>query len=374
MNPKPASVPGNHSRILLGNGLEGVGKYGITCDAIPEELRQLARGEALGRQRFARFIRDAGGINAFRHTTRRIWANMVTPVFNRHLLSVSICNQKRLMLLFANHMKTYEVNKCCQTGAAAAFIEATLETGRIAFDFTELLNQTGLSSIAAKNQLQRLRGRVVRVSRHQAFFLIVESQHRPMGAPPVEWWLDAYFRWLGHPYYLALQSAAEIYNSAPQAILVKQVMTDAPRRDLSIGRIHIRFFVKRHAERTPVQQPSRTYAPLKVSTPEATALDMVRYASRIGGMERVTETLTPLLPLFRAAELRRALEAEGETTVAQRLGYLIENADRIKLAELVHQWLPSGMVRVPLESSKQTLTETARSRRWRVLVPDREGA
>ena len=90
------------------------------------------------------------------------------------------------MLLFANSMKPYEVNKSRQTGVAAAFVETTLETGRIAFDFAELLDKTGLSSIAAKNQLQRLRGRVVRVSRHQAFFLIVESQHRPMGAPPVE--------------------------------------------------------------------------------------------------------------------------------------------------------------------------------------------
>jgi hypothetical protein len=271
-------------------------------------------------------------------------------------------------------MKTYEVNKSRQTGVAAAFVETTLETGRIAFDFSELIEKTGLSRIAAKNQLQRLRGRVVRVSRHQGFFLIVESQHRPMGAPPVEWWRDAYFRWLRHPYYLALQSAAEIYNSAPQAILVKQVMTDSPRRDLSIGRIHIRFFVKRHVERTPVQQPGRTYAPLKVSTPEATALDMVRYASRIGGMERVTETLTPLLPLFRAVKLKKALEAEGETTAAQRLGYLIENADHNKLAELVHQWLPSRTVRVPIESTKQTLTETARSKRWKILVPEQEEA
>jgi hypothetical protein len=254
------------------------------------------------------------------------------------------------MLPYANYMKTNKVNPCRRTGAVAAFVDASLETGRIAFDFTELLDKTGLSRIAAKNQLQRLRGRVVRVSRHQAFFLIVESQHRPMGAPPVEWWLDAYFHWLGHPYYLALQSAAEIYNSAPQAILVKQVITDSPRRELSIGRIHIQFFVKRRTAQTPVQQPVNAYAPLRVSTPEATALDMVRYASRIGGMERVAETLTPMLPLFRKAQLKCALEAEGETAVAQRLGYLIENTGHTHL------------------------TETIRSRRWRVLVPKHEEA
>ena len=260
-----------------------------------------------------------------------------------------------------------------QTGAAAEFIDGKLEVGRVAFDLADLVSKTGLSEIAARNQLLRLRGRVVRVSRHQAFFLIVEPQHRVMGAPPVEWWLDDYFRWLGHPYYLALQSAAEIYNTAPQAIQVKQVMTDSPRRDISVGRLRIRFFVKRGAERTPVQQPPNAYASLRVSTPEATALDMVRYASRIGGMGRALETLTPLLPRFRASELQRALDAEDAASVAQRLGYLIETAGQDRLAEVVHHWLPSRMVRVPLASSKQVVTETVKSGRWRVLIPE-EGA
>jgi len=36
------------------------------------------------------------------------------------------------------------------------------------------------------------------------FSLIVSPEHRSMGSPPVAWWLDDYFSWLGHPYYLAL--------------------------------------------------------------------------------------------------------------------------------------------------------------------------
>jgi hypothetical protein len=278
------------------------------------------------------------------------------------------------MLTYANDMQANGVKLFRRTGAVAAFLDHTLETGRITFNLAELVDKTGLSAIAAKNQLKRLGGSVVRVSRHQSFFLIVESQHRPMGAPPVEWWLDAYFRWLGHPYYLALQSAAEIYNSTPQAILVTQVMTDTPRREISVGRLRVRFYVKRLAERTPVQQPPNAYAPLRVSTPEATALDMVRYAARIGGMERALESFTRLLPLFRAPALKRALDAEDQTAVAQRLGYLIETTGHRQLAEVIHQWLPPGIVRVPLASSTCALTESALSARWRVLVPERQAA
>ena len=281
-----------------------------------------------------------------------------------------ICSIKRYVLLFANEMMTKNDRKDRRIGAAAAFIEEKLAAGRIAFDLEELVGKTGLSKIAARNQLQRLRGRVVRVSRPHGFFLIVDPQHRAAGAPPVEWWLDEYFRWLGHPYYLALQSAAEIYNSAPQAIQVKQIVTDCPRRNISLGRLRLRFFVKKGVERTPVQQPPNAYALLRVSTPEATALDMVRYASRIGGMGRALETILPLLPLFRASELRRALDAEGEAGVAQRLGYLIETAGKSRLANIVHDWLPSRIVRVPLGSSKQVMAETEASRRWRILIPE----
>ena len=64
-----------------------------------------------------------------------------------------------------------------------------------------------------------------------------------MGGPPVEWWMDAYFRWLGRPYYLALQTAAASHGSSPQAIQVAQVMTDLPLRDLRIGRVRVHFFL-----------------------------------------------------------------------------------------------------------------------------------
>jgi len=191
-----------------------------------------------------------------------------------------------------------------------------------------------------------------------------------MGAPPVEWWLDAYFRWLRHPYYLALQSAAETYNAAPQAVQITQVITDVPRREISLGRVRIRFFVKCRPERTPVQQPATPYAPIRISTPEATALDRVRYASRIGGMSRVQETLRSLLPAFRVPALKRALDAEGIPAVAQRLGYLIDQEGGAPLAEIVHRWLPSRIAGVPLEPSKQPLTETAHSRHWRLWVPE----
>jgi AbiEi antitoxin C-terminal domain len=259
------------------------------------------------------------------------------------------------------------VRKPRQTKAASAFIDARLAIGRVAFPLTDLVTKKGLSITGAKRQLQRLGDQVVRIAQKQQFFLIVGPEYRSTGAPPAIWWLDDYFSWLGHPYYLALQSAAGTYGSNPQALQVTQVMTDSPRRQIEVGRLRIRFFVKRKIERTPTQPLANAFAPTRVSTPEATAFDLVRYASRIGGIGRVVETLTPLLPLMHIHELKRMLEIENEPATAQRLGYIIETLGNERLAEAIHNWLPSRLVLVPLTPTRTNRMTAPVIERWRVL-------
>jgi hypothetical protein len=254
-----------------------------------------------------------------------------------------------------------------QIGAAEAFIDARLALGRVAFSLAELTAESGLSAVAAKFQLLRLRGKVVRVSRRQAFFLIVGPEHRAMGAPPAIWWLQDYFTWLGHPYYLALQSAASSFGSNPQALQMTQVMTDRPCRAINVGRIQVRFFVKRGIERTPTQQLAQAMSPLCISTPEATAFDLIRYATSIGGIESAAETIGPLFPVLRARELKRVLEAENEPAIAQRLGFVIEAGGAKKLAQVIYDWLPDKLVTVPLSPLKGECKNIPVVERWQVL-------
>jgi len=254
-----------------------------------------------------------------------------------------------------------------QIGAAVAFVEARMALGRVAFSLEELIKETGLSAIAAKFQLLRLRGKVARVSPRQPFFLIVSPEHRSMGAPPPAWWLQDYFNWLGRPYYLALQSAASVFGSNPQALQVTQVMTDKALRPIKVGRIQLRFFVKRGIERTPTQQPEGAVAPLLMTTPEATAYDLIRYASSIGGIERAAETMRPLLPLLRGRELKRVLDGESEPGVAQRLGFIIEACGNRSLAKVVRDWLPDELTPVALAPAKGKRDAFPLVKRWQVF-------
>ncbi len=91
------------------------------------------------------------------------------------------------------------------------------------------------------------------------------------------------------------------------------------------------------------------------------------YASRIGGIGRAVETITPLLRLMGVSELQRMLEAENEPATAQRLGYIIETAGKEKLAEVIHDWLPPQLALIPLVSAKAGWMTAPVVEGWRVL-------
>lgn len=224
--------------------------------------------------------------------------------------------------------------------------------------------------MAAWEQLKRLKGQVVRVSPHQDFFLIVSPDQLPMGAPPAYWWLDAYFQHLGSPYYIALLSAAAEYGSSHQAIQVTHVITDKPTRELTVGRIRVQFFVKKQVETTPTARLSNAYAPLKISTPETTALDLIRYAWRIGGVNRATQAIRGLLSQFTKKGLSQALAAENEFSNMQRLGFILETLGVTDLCLLVKNRLPKKLNRVLLEHHKplDPTTPLPVSERWFVII------
>lgn len=257
--------------------------------------------------------------------------------------------------------------KARRIGAAESFVESQMALGRVAFALSDLLKESGLSEIAAKRQLSRIRDKIVRISKRQPFFLIVAPEHRSFGAPPPTWWLQHYFDWLGRPYYLALQSAASLFGSNPQALQITQVMTTKPCRAINLGRVQVRFYVKSGIDRTPTLQPAGAVAPLRVSIPEATVCDLVRYASSIGGIERAAETISPLLNILKPQEIKRILEAESEIAVAQRLGFVFEALGAKNLAQTVRDWLPEKLRPIGLSQIPERHGEVPLVEHWQIL-------
>jgi predicted transcriptional regulator of viral defense system len=106
---------------------------------------------------------------------------------------------------------------------------------------------------------------------------------------------------------------------------------------------------------------------VRVATPAATALELVGYADRCGGLSHVATVLAELAeaidPAALAAEGRRAPVAW-----AQRLGWLLERVEKPDLADVLRPDVEArATAPTPLRRSAPT-RGAERDARWRLIV------
>ena len=107
-----------------------------------------------------------------------------------------------------------------------------------------------------------------------------------------------------------------------------------------------------------------------VSTPEATALDLVRYYKATGYFNNVATVLAELSERIDSKKLVLAAEASNELSIVQRLGYLLEVYGDKKLIEPLQKWMSEQKTKfVPLRSGWNGEI-LSRNEPWRVLVND----
>ena len=85
---------------------------------------------------------------------------------------------------------------------------------RYSFAAGEALKALGVSSIALRSALWRLaRSRRV-ASPRRGFYVIVPPEHRAVGCPSPEWFIDDLMAYLGCPYYVGLLTAGALHGAA----------------------------------------------------------------------------------------------------------------------------------------------------------------
>lgn len=244
---------------------------------------------------------------------------------------------------------------------AAAALRTLQSQGRYLFlasEFAQLTGRVGQTS-ATKLALARLAraGQITSLGKQRpSTWLIVPPEHQHFGAPPVAWWLDDFLRGSEPGYYLALLSAARHWGSAHFALQVTQVMLARRRRPLTVGRLRLEFTSKRNVATTPVEIVSHSVvAPYRVSTREATLLDLVRHQNAVGGLETIARIARDLAPKLTKHGLVEALNSLDQTVVAQRLGFILSHIDK-QLSRAIARWLE------PRRIQMQALDPSARFR------------
>ena len=251
-------------------------------------------------------------------------------------------------------------------GRVARLLEERQAHGKLVSALDELARDAGLTRLAARRQFERLAPKAVQLPGRPSLLLTVPPEDRPRGAPPVAAWLHDYMHRRALHYYVGLVSAAALHGSSSQVPMTLQVIVPEPVRAFEVGRLRIEFITKRRADRTPLSVLPGLAAPMNVSTPAATLLDLVAFSRRVGGMTRVFEIVEGLKPKLTARELRDALLAGAPAPVMQRTGYLLEQLKCSSLASTVEKLLPRTSTTVPLQAGAPA-NRALCIERWRVL-------
>ena len=253
----------------------------------------------------------------------------------------------------------------------AQWLRTRLTRGRYTFTHAEAVDGLRRTPLAVSKALRRLVGRGLLVSPRRGFYIIVPGEFDISGAPPAQWFIHDLMGYMEQPYYVGLLTAAAQHGASHQAAQVFQVVTDRPTRPMKTGRIRIEFLMKSDIEGTPSTRVKTPTGYMTMSTPEATALDLVRYYKAAGHLNHVATVLEELAESVDGEELVQAAQAGGyEMVVIQRLGYLLEQVGAESVTD--------GLAAVVAERSPQAVPlRPDRSRkgcpvvaRWRVAVND----
>ena len=246
------------------------------------------------------------------------------------------------------------------------FVEDLQTKGRYTFTQTEAMNADQRSDIALEAALRRLKQKGRIADPRRGFYVIIPAEYREAGCPPASWFIDDLMQFLGQPYYIGLLSAAAIHGAAHHQPMLFQVVTDRPTRPARAGRVRIGFHVSRHIETAPVAEVQTETGKMRVSTPETTAFDLVRFAPSAGHVNNVATVLSELVEKLDPQSLTSLVDSYAISDV-QRLGYLLEHLGENRLADPLAAWLKARRYRPILLVPGQAKGDAPSDPRWRVI-------
>jgi predicted transcriptional regulator of viral defense system len=235
--------------------------------------------------------------------------------------------------------------------SAADFVHLLQGRGRYTFTLADARAALRATDVAIDAALRRLKRRGRIVSPRRGFFI------------------DELMRFLDQPYYVGLLSAAALHGAAHQQPMVFQVVTDRPTRPIVVGRTRIDFHVSRTVDAAAVSAVQTDAGYMRVSDPETTALDLVRYMAACGGLGNVATVVAELSERLDPLVLSR-VAAGAKAPDVQRLGFLLQVMRESSLADALHSSISVRRFRPVLLVPSRGASPARRQAdgRWRVVM------
>lgn len=249
------------------------------------------------------------------------------------------------------------------------YIDRLASRGRHHFTEEEALKATGLSRVAFRSAVRRLKKKNRIAVPLRGFYSIIPLENRSLGSLPPEEFIPYLMEYLGQSYYVSLLSAAQFYGATHQQPQIFHVIVAEARRDLTVGLVRVSFVKKREMKKSSTRQFNTPRGYVSVATPEVLVLDLLTYPQKSGGMYLIFDVLNELKEQLDLKVFKSEIKKEKNIPIIQRLGYLFEKLGFSSFADACEARLKKeNYVRKVVLDIREKKKEGPLDMRWNLII------
>lgn len=253
------------------------------------------------------------------------------------------------------------------------WIEGRLYRGYYTFTYSDVKSEFSCyADTYITNAISRLIKRKVIISPTRGFYVIIPVEYALSGLVPATFYIDQMMEYLHRDYYVGLLNAASFYGAAHQRPQTFTVFNDGfSLRNSTKAGITFNFVTSSNIFLSLLRMQKTKLGVMKISCPELTALDLIEYQDKIGGLNRSCTVMAELADSLNFDKVDDAFYNIYRVPTYQRLGFILENVlEEYDIAEsLYRQALSHDMKfrKVPFKIGKP-YADCEVDTKWKIII------
>jgi len=254
------------------------------------------------------------------------------------------------------------------------WVEECQSKGKLAFSLAELKQSfENDSETSLKRVLDRLSEKEKVVSIFKGYYVIVPSQYSSKGILPPAMFIDGLMKFLERKYYVGLLNSAALHGASHQQPQEYFVVTEYPvLRATAKKGIKINYISTRKLPPDTLTEKRKTETGyINISNPLLTAIDLISYEKKIGGLNRAATVINDLTDAIKRNDINEEPIKYATASSLQRLGFILEEIlDKKELAEKLFSVSKKSGVKfylIPLKASGEK-NKNLINDKWKLMV------
>lgn len=204
------------------------------------------------------------------------------------------------------------------------FLDELVLNGQYHFTLKEVEEALSIKESSLSVSLSRLaaRGKVKMI--RKGFGIITGHT---LGTLHPSYFINAMMAHLESRYYVGLLSAAAYWGASHQASMVYYVVAEKVIKPIQLGQMKIEFITKNNFDEIDeIKKVAGVGGYYLVSSPELTALDLIRFPKKSGHLNNIATVLEDLVEKIDFNKLKIiCMKHSTPTSAIQRLGFILDD-------------------------------------------------